>query len=121
MTMATFPALKTSAVAQYPAKRYVRFQNQTLRFVDGTEQRYRDAGSPLHQWDIQLSQLDEGEMAALEEFFAANQGAFDNFEFTDPWDGSVYTNCSLLTDTLVLTAVGEMRGSAAVTVVENRG
>jgi hypothetical protein len=119
--MATFPALKTSAVAQYPARKYVRFQNQTLRFVDGTEQRYRDAGSPLHRWDIPLNELDEGEMAALEEFFAANQGAFGNFEFTDPWDGHVYTNCSLQTDTLASTAAGEMRGSASLTVVENRG
>ena len=119
--MATFPVLKTNAVAQYPAKRYVRFQNQTLRFVDGTEQRYRDAGSPLHQWEIQLSQLDEGEMAALEEFFAANQGAFGNFSFTDPWDAQVYPNCSLHADTLALAAVGEMRGSTSLTVVENRG
>src|SRR5471030_1407008 len=119
--MATFPVLKTSAVAQYPAKKYVRFQNQTLRFVDGTEQRYRDSSTPLHRWDIQLSELDEGDMAALEEFCAANQGAFGNFSFTDPWDGHVYTNCSLQTDTLALAAVEEMRGSTSLTVVENRG
>jgi len=119
--MATFPTLKTSAVAQYPATRYVRFQNQTLRFVDGTEQRYRDASGPLHRWEIHLSELDEGEAAALEEFFSTNEGSFDNFAFTDPWDGHVYTNCSLLTDTLALTAVGEMRANTSLTVVENRG
>ena|SRR5438105_9976598 len=119
--MATFPALKTSAVAQYPATRYVRFQNQTVRFVDGTEQRYRDASGPLHRWEIHLSELDEGEMAVLEEFFAANQGAFGNFAFTDPWDGQVYGNCSLMTDGVALTAAGEMRRSTLLTVVENRG
>jgi hypothetical protein len=119
--MATFPTLKTSAVAQYPAARYVRFQNQTVRFVDGSEQRYRDASGPLHRWEIHLSELDEGETAALEAFFAANQGAFDKFAFTDPWDGKEYPNCSLLSDLLALTAVGEMRGSTSLTVVENRG
>jgi len=37
--MASFPTLKTSAVAQYPATKAVKFQNQVMRFVDGTEQR----------------------------------------------------------------------------------
>ena len=64
--MATFPILKTTAVAQYPAMRYVQFRNQTVRFVDGTEQRYRDASGPLHRWGIQLSELDESEIAAVE-------------------------------------------------------
>jgi hypothetical protein len=119
--MATFPNLKTSAVAQYPAKRNLRFQNQALRFVDGTEQRYRDSAGPLRRWEIRLDQLDEGEMAALEQFFAENQGAFGKFAFTDPWDGRHCENCSLETDGLDLIALAEMRGSASLTVVENRG
>ncbi len=119
--MATFPALKTSAVAQYPAQRSVRFQNQALRFLDGTEQRYRDAPGPLHRWVIRLSQLDEGEMAALEGFLAANQGAYCSFEFIDPWDGSKYENCSLQSDELDLTLEAVMSGSAEVVIVENRG
>ncbi len=119
--MATFPALKTSAVAQYPAQKRLMFRNQTLRFLDGTEQRYRDCAGPLHSWEIRLDQLDEGEAAAVEEFFQANQGAFGNFAFTDPWNGMVYQNCSLDTDGLDLTAVAEMWGKTAITVRENRG
>lgn len=119
--MASFPILKTTAVVQYPATRYVQFRSQTLRFVDGTEQRYRDASGPLHRWEIRLSELDEGEMAAFEEFFEANQGAFGSFAFTDPWDGQVYQNCSLLGDTLDVQALAEMRGSTSLTVMENRG
>jgi hypothetical protein len=84
--MATFPELKTGAMAQYPAQRRLQFQNQALRFLDGSEQRYQDSASVLHQWVIQLSQLDEGEMAAIENFFLANQGRFSSFAFTDPWD-----------------------------------
>lgn len=118
--MATFPALKTNAVAQYPAKRTLRFQNQSVRFVDGTEQRYRDSAGPLHRWDILLDELDEGEMTALEAFFLANQGAFAVFPFTDPWNGQVYNNCSLSSDEMDLTHSGEMQGSTRLTVVENR-
>ena len=119
--MPTFPVLKTTAVAQYPASRYVQFRNQTVRFVDGTEQRYRDGSGPLHRWGIRLSELDETEMAAIAEFFAANEGAFAAFAFTDPWDGQVYPNCSLLEDALDILVVGEMRCSTSLTVTENRG
>ena len=57
--MPTFPQLKTSAVAQYPATRACQFQNQALRFVDGAEQRYRDSAGPIHRWEIRLDALDE--------------------------------------------------------------
>jgi hypothetical protein len=118
--MAIFPILKTGAVAQYPARRTVRYQNQALRFVDGTEQKYRDCGAPLHQWEIRLTELDEGETAALEVFLIANQGAFGAFAFTDPWDGTVYPDCSLAGDEMDVTAAGEMRGSTRLIVRENR-
>jgi phage-related protein len=118
--MASFPTLKTGAVAQYPATRTFRFQNQILRFLDGTDQRYRDAAGPLHAWEIRLDQLDDTEMAALEAFFLANQGSYESFSFTDPWDGQVYTNCSLATDTLDLTSVAEMQGRTSVKIIENR-
>ncbi len=119
--MATFPLLKTNAVAQYPASRTVQYQNEALRFVDGSEQRYRDCAGPLHRWEIRLDQLDEAEAAALDEFFAANQGTFGSFAFTDPWDGHVYGSCSLEADGAELTSLAEMQVRTAVTVVENRG
>ncbi len=118
--MATFPQLKTGAVAQYPATKSFRLQNQTIRFLDGTEQRYRDTAGPLHQWVIRLTDLDESEMAAFEQFFAANQGRLGSFAFTDPWDGTQYSNCSLASDGLTLSFLGEMRGQTSLTVVENR-
>ena len=118
--MANFPKLKTGAVAQYPAGKALRFQNQTVRFLDGTEQRYRDAAGPLHQWMIQLSELDESEMAAIEQFFEDNQGRLGNFAFTDPWDGTQYANCSLKSDGLTLGSAAEMRTKTSVTIVENR-
>ena len=117
--MATFPKLKTNAIAQYPVARRAQFQNQTVRFVDGTEQRYRDSAGARLRWDVQLGELDENELAAVEEFFLASQGAFGSFSFTDPWDGQVYDNCSVAADDLAFLTVAEMRGSAKLTVVRN--
>jgi len=59
-------------------------------------------------------------LAAVEEFFLANQGSFGNFAFTDPEDGEVYGDCSLEADGLDLTVMTEMRGSTTLTVVQNR-
>ena len=117
--MATFPKLKTNAIAQYPVTRRAQYQNQTVRFVVGSDQRYRDSGGARLEWDIQFSELDEGELAAIEEFFLASQGAFGSFTFTDPWDGQVYNNCSVAADDLALATVAEMRGSTKLTVVRN--
>ncbi|HWB86040.1 MAG TPA: DUF2460 domain-containing protein [Bryobacteraceae bacterium] len=118
--MATFPKLKTNAVAQYPAGKSLRYQNQTLRFLDGVEQRYRDSSSPLHRWEIRLSELDETEMAAINSFFSDNQGSFGSFVFTDPWDGQQYPNCSLDADSLEAQAVAELSLSTSVVIRENR-
>lgn len=93
--MNEFPRLKTGAVAQYPAQRVTRFSTQVMRFVDGSEQRYREWNGALRRWVIQLTALDEEEMDALESFVLAEQGGYGTFTFVDPWDGEEYTGCSL--------------------------
>ncbi len=115
-----FPTLKTGAVMQYPAKRTLQFSTDIIRFLDGTEQRFRDDPSVLHQWTIQLELLDETELAAIDQFFETNQGRFESFSFTDPWDGTVYPNCSLAKDTFAFQLSGEMRGNTTLMVCENR-
>ena len=117
----TFPRLRTDAVAQYPASRRIQFQNQVLRFVDGTAQRYRDSSGPLRQWEIRLDQLNEDEMAAIEQFLADNQGSFGSFSFTDPWDNELYAACSFASDALSLICEAEMSGRTSFTVRQNRG
>jgi hypothetical protein len=115
-----FPTLKTGAVTQYPTKRALQFNTDAIRFLDGTEQRFRDNPSVLHEWTIQLDLLDETELAAFDQFFLSNQGRFGDFSFTDPWDGTVYASCSLATDDFSFELRGEMRGKSAFTVKENR-
>jgi len=115
-----FPTLTTGAVMQYPAKRTIKFSTDVIRFLDGTEQRYREEPSVLHQWTIALDLLKDEELAALNQFFLSNQGAYGSFSFTDPWDGTVYANCSLSSDSFTIQFQGEMRGKTTVTVCENR-
>lgn len=111
-----FPRLKTGAVAQYPITRELRLQNQAVRFVDGSEQRYRDAAGVKQRWTIRLDFLDEGELAAVEEFFAAQQGAYGMFTFTDPWDATAYPNCRIESDEATFTGAGQLQGKTTLTV-----
>lgn len=118
--MSTFPVLKTGAVMQYPAERSSQYANQVVRFLDGSEQRFREFAQPLHRWVIRLDLLDESELNRLREFFRIQNGAAGTFGFTDPWDCASYANCSLETDTMIETLTGEGRGQTTLTVRENR-
>ena len=93
--MASFPVLKTGAIAQYPADRTPQFSTQTYR-VSGWELSRDSQRFPavLQQWTIKLALLDEGELEALRAFFLSQEGRAGSFSFTDPWTGTVYANCS---------------------------
>ena len=118
--MSAFPRLKTGAVMQYPASRSVEHTTQVHRFVDGSEQRYRDRGAPVRRWVIRLEQLDEAEMRELQEFFGSVGGRAGSFSFLDPWDDVTYEDCSLEGDELAVEVSGEMRGRTVLVVRENR-
>ena len=118
--MASFPTLKTGAVAQYPSDRTRRFSTQVLRFLDGSEQRFAQFGAPLRKWLIRLELLDDAELAGLEEFFADQGGEAGTFAFTDPWDGTVYANCSFEGGTMTADYRGHDDGAVSVVVKENR-
>jgi hypothetical protein len=118
--VASFPTLKTGVVAQYPSDRARRYSTQVLRFLDGSEQRFAGFGAPLKRWLIRLQLLDESELAGIEDFFVEQGGQAGTFTFTDPWDGSVYTNCSFEGDTMTADYRGRGDGAASVVVKENR-
>ena len=107
--MATFPVLKTGAILQYPATRVVTFATSVYRFIDGSEQRCREFAAPVRRWVVRLNLLTEGEIAELDSFYAGLQGGAGAFEFTDPWDGTLYANCHFENDSLSLQAQEEGR------------
>jgi phage-related protein len=118
--MSSFPVLSTGAVAQYPASRTFECATRVLVFVDGSEQRFRQTASPERRWTIRLEKLNDEEMAAIEAFLAGRQGSYGSFAFTDPWDGTVYPDCSLETDEAPLNYRNLLRGGATLVVRENR-
>jgi hypothetical protein len=118
--MPDFPQLRTGVVIQYPARRQRSFATRALRFMDGTEQRFRLWPSELRQWVIRLELLTEDELSSLREFFRGRAGEAQSFQFTDPWDGVSYPHCTLDNGTFDVALRGEGRGDVSVVVRESR-
>ena len=114
--MAAFPKLKSGAIMQYPGGRSLGFATRIVRFLDGTEQRYRERKTATRRWLIRLSLLDEQELFTLDSFFQSSQGQTGTFEFYDPWDDIAYPNCSFEQPTLVLNWSGPGNGEAELIV-----
>src|SRR5579872_7067358 len=117
---AAFPLLKTGAVVQYPATKTTQYSSFVVRFMDGSDQRYRQYTPALQRWTIKLDLLDEGELHALEQFFTTQEGGFGTFTFVDPWTQTVYLSCSFEQDTLTYQLTDTSQGTLSVVVVENR-
>ena len=117
--MGAFPKLKTLAVMQYPAEKRLQASTQVLRFLDGSEQRFRLYERPLHQWVIRLDLLDSSEWAAIEAFVISMQGRAGAFSFTDPWDSAEYPDCSFEADDVRIHLLGEQHAQVSVIIREN--
>jgi hypothetical protein len=118
--MSTFPRLKTGAVAQYPVSRTAGYATSVFRFLDGSEQKFRQLGAAATRWVIALELLDDTEMAEICEFFQSQQGRFGAFTFVDPWDGSTHDNCSFESDELEMELTGEARARTRLVIKENK-
>lgn len=116
--MATFPALSSGAIAQYPLPAYVALTTQVVRFLDGSDQRCIVRARPVRWWTVKLSLLNDAELAQLEEFFTEQQGAFGAFDFPDPYSGQTIPNCRLATSELTTLYAGADQGSTELTVME---
>jgi len=118
--MLEFPLLKTGAVVQYPVRRLTAYSTQTLRFLDGGEQRFRLLDTPARKWVVHLSLLDDGEAAQLQQFFSRLQGSSGRFSFTDPWTAITHPNCSLELEELRLEFAGPGQCRSTLLVRQNR-
>ncbi len=118
--MSTFPTLKTGAISQYPTARELHRPTTVLQFVDGTEQRYRESAKTVRRWVVQLDDLDEAELGAIEALFEEAQGRSGSFSFRDPADGTVYEDCSFEDDDFIAEWRGEGRCRTEVVITENR-
>ena len=116
--MLTFPLLKSGQEVQYPFRRTLIQNVQTVSFLDGSEQRCATSGA-LHEWTIQLASIDEQELSALETFVEQLQGSTGQFAFTDPLDGTQYNNCSLAAGDLSEAFYGPGRAATQLVIREN--
>jgi hypothetical protein len=114
--MAQFPKLRTGAVAQYPSTREVGAAVHVTRFVDGSEQRFRNIGGLVRRWVVRLHAVDEGELADIRRFFDEQRGRFGSFAFVDPWDGVEYADCSFDMESMTATYRGELRGTTTLVI-----
>ncbi len=119
--MNTFPSLDSSAVMQYPAPMMVSQGVQAIRFLDGEDQRYVTQGRTFRSWHIQLTLLNESELARVENFFAQQAGNYSAFSFPDPFSATLVPNCRFGTPGLSSVYQDVDNGSAALWVVETNG
>jgi phage-related protein len=119
--MATFPALSSGAVAQYPVSVVYGQSVQVIRFLDGSDQRFLNQGRQYRRWQIRLDLLNESEMNQLEAFFLAQQGEYSVFDFPDPLSNQTVPNCRLGTAEITCDFVGIDRGSSTLWVIETNG
>jgi hypothetical protein len=119
--MPSFPVLSTGAVAQYPLSRTTSFATDVVQFLDGSQQRCIARGKKLRRWQISLSQLNDSELLALEQFFDSAQGNFGVFSFTDPLSGEVVPNCRLLNPSIATDYLAAGIGSAVLHIEETHG
>lgn len=119
--MLTFPVLNSGAVAQYPMPISYVSPVETIRFIDGTDQRFVTRGMTLRTWRIELSFLNEDEINSLEQFFEALSGQYQMFAFPDPYSGTTVANCRLGENSLATDYLATDLGSASLWVVETNG
>ena len=115
--MASFPKLKTDVVAQYPVVRESRFSTVVKRYLDNSEQRFRDVRGVRRRWVVALGKLNESEAAALMNFFVGQQGRSTSFDFDDPWTATTISGCRFEDDRLPVNSNGELDLGTEVTIV----
>jgi hypothetical protein len=115
--MATFPTLRSGKQAQYPSDLEWRAETEVLRFVDGSEQRFKTR-KPQRRWTLRYWNLDEGELRMLEEFVISQNAGSGMFAFTDPDSGVTYAKCRLGAAPVVLKSDGWQRNAAEIVVME---
>lgn len=106
---------------QYPAPVSSGQGAQTIRFLDGSDQRYLTQGRALRQWEIRLDLLSGEEIQQLETFFAIQNADYGAFTFPDPFSGTDIANCRFGEPQLLTEYVATGVHSTSIWVIETYG
>jgi len=82
--MLVYPQLTTGALSQFPIQKRWRQRTVVNAAADGSVIKLADANGVLTEWQLQYDGLSDGELAALQQFFAAAEGTLNGFAFLDP-------------------------------------
>jgi hypothetical protein len=104
--MRLFPKLSSGAITQYPSTRELEQRTRIIQYTDGTEQRISRKAGHLRRWFIHLDQLSEAESDNVLTFFSQCRGRAEEFDFKDPWSGSVIPHCRFEQDDLTMEFTG---------------
>ncbi len=118
--MAVFPKLKTGAAAQYPLSVASAFKTRVAKFLDLSEQRFRDRPGEVRRWVVDLRLLTHMELDEVERFFDEQRGGFGAFDFEDPTTGSVVPMCRFDQDALPVDERGDFDGAARMVIVKDQ-
>lgn len=93
--MLVYPQLGTGALSQFPVRKQHRARTVTNQAADGSSIKLADPNGEITQWQLPYTDLSDGELSALEDFFAAAEGTLNSFTFLDPignllaWSGKL--------------------------------
>jgi hypothetical protein len=82
--MLVYPQLTTGALSQFPILKRRRRRTVMNTAADGSVIKLADPNGVLNEWQLQYAGLSDGELAALQQFFAAAEGTLNGFTFLDP-------------------------------------
>lgn len=103
-------------MAQYPFERRQRFATESVRFLDGSQQRYRLLGACLRRWVIALNTLDEQELGAVIDFVEVQGDSA--FAFVDPVSGDTAPRCAIAAEEFEAVLNAELRGKTSLVIEE---
>jgi len=82
--MLVYPQLGTGALSQFPVQKRRRLRTVVNTAADGSSVKLADPKGGYTEWSLAYAQLSDAEISALEQFFAATEGALNGFTFLDP-------------------------------------
>jgi hypothetical protein len=79
-----FPQLPTGALSQFPLRKRRLARTVVNTTADGRAIKLPDVAAQTTEWQLQYTGLSDGELATIQQFFAAMEGSLNGFTFLDP-------------------------------------
>jgi len=82
--MSVYPQLVTGVMSQFPIVKQRKPRTVVNAVADGNSIKLADPAGASVGWRLQYTNLSDGELAALQQFFVAMEGSLNSFTFLDP-------------------------------------